>query len=299
MSSPLLTLPQEVAELILTFAHPTDVARISQTCRNMHDLVYKTDHYLWRTMYLCYSFDHPSSSSLYVGDAIYSFDWKAELQKRVRAEIYFSRPRGPSTELADALETLLRVVATAADHSDTIEESCNLSWVSRILASASLFTLPNEELDDRTRQLRAQLRSYFVLSYNETPVEQSETLRALRLQSRCYIYSLQNYDGRNRWGPFIITNEGHVSPDWVHIDHIVNVVTFNVRERATQDALSEMMFTAGPATGNVPVDNDLCPKWNLQMTRAYSAPRSSERKPHDWAGAEGVWRRFVSLMDYR
>lgn len=298
MFSPLLVLPLEVAELILTFAHPTDVARVSQTCHKFYDVIYKADQYLWRTLYLSYPFDHPSLCSEFSKQPTYTFNWQEELQRRVSAEISLSRSREFSPKLGDALETLLHVVATAADHSHAIEDSSNLSWVSRILGSSSVLTLANDILDDRTRLLRARLRSYLALSYDETPLEQSETLRALRLQSRCYIYSLTNYGTRNRWGPFLINSEGHLTPDWVHIDHIVNIMIFNIRDRANQDVMVETMLNAGPSN-SISVDNDLCPKWNLQMTRAYSAPRSSERKPHDWAGAEGTWRRFLSLMDYR
>ncbi|CAL1696171.1 unnamed protein product [Somion occarium] len=279
MASPLYAIPLEIAEQILMFSHPRDVARISQTCRQFHVLVYKADQYLWRELFLSYPFDHPKRSYRFTSQQIKDFDWKEELQRRVKAEIYISSGKeGP--ELQESLLTLHSAVATAADLTDSHQESYNIAWLSKLFHTASF--LHSSTLEPSLRSLRAQLHSYLALSYDETPLAQSPTLRALRLQSRCYVYDLRNYTRKTLWGPFIIDpNTNELIANWEHIDHIVNVVIFNIRN------LEDSPF------------QEACPKWNLEMTRAYSAPRSSERKPHDWAGAEGTWRRFISFMDYR
>ncbi|KAE9395927.1 hypothetical protein BT96DRAFT_1042571 [Gymnopus androsaceus JB14] len=124
-------------------------------------------------------------------------------------------------------------------------------------------------------QLHSLLRAHISLTHEIHGDEETENaLSARRIQSRCFVYDIRNYKPINQWGPFL--DDGSVN--WLHIEHLANVVLINLRE------LPPLWATTIPPLG-------------LENTRAYSAPG-----PHcdtDWAGVEGTWRRYVCFMDYR
>lgn len=93
--------PSELTEHILTFCHPRDVARVAQTCKQFRSLVYDApDQYLWRELFLLYPFDDlrksvappppaPVTMKAHVSDGLadLAVHWRAELQRRVHAEV--------------------------------------------------------------------------------------------------------------------------------------------------------------------------------------------------------------------
>ncbi|KAI0076228.1 hypothetical protein K474DRAFT_1279125 [Panus rudis PR-1116 ss-1] len=275
MTTTFRAVPVEIAEEILAYCHPRDVARVSQTCRQFHSIVYEGDRYLWRALFLSYPFDDPrqfssSPSNASKVDQADDYDWMGEVQRRVYAEIVVLSGR-KGRDLTPILRTLLSGAAL---------QSYNITWLEKILKDTDI--LRDESTNSEELSLRHQLRSYISLSYD---TKRSPFLKQLRLQSRCCVYDLRNYNAANLWGPYTIV-EGEIRPNWKHVESIINVVTLNMRE--LDDIPAGFMLFRGKFR-----------KPSLERTRAYSAPGTRNRKPHDWAGVEGTWRRIVAFMDYR
>jgi len=144
-----LSLPTElIEEIIIISAHlgdPRIVATLSQTCHPFHSLVYHQSHkHIWREMFLVIFDDPRPALNLRVqgraplrqldpndnkgkgksgsGNCL-DFPWEDEYKQRIWTETFVLRrarpPRSPDlpstdAELGVALETLLRVISTAA-----------------------------------------------------------------------------------------------------------------------------------------------------------------------------------------
>ncbi|KAF7798632.1 hypothetical protein EIP86_009855 [Pleurotus ostreatoroseus] len=287
-SSLLTSMPSEVTEYILKHCHARDVGRVSQTCRDMHKLIYPSDdNYLWRELFLIYPFDDPRTAVLSKQDTSDTTDWKGELQRRVKAErVLFTDPAGLKGQghiVALALSTAIFVVDSARPAIDD-DESCNIQWAQSLLTGS-----PNPLLTDTSfhithpivLQHQAHLRCYLGLTHElGDTVESTRRLKVIRRESRAYVYNLRHYARNTLWGPYAVW-DGQVVANWVHLNHIMNVVIMNIRST--------------PSEWN----SDVWPKWGLDSTRAYSASNCHERNPRDWAGVEGIWRRVVCFMDYR
>ncbi|KAF8898491.1 hypothetical protein BD779DRAFT_1484210 [Infundibulicybe gibba] len=206
MPSHLLTIPAELAERILVFAHPIDVLRFSHTCKAAHSLIHHTtDHYLWRELWLRFPFDDPRN------DSTLNIDWKTQLFNRMRAERLLADPTAVLDDNKDVLQTLVSIVKGAA--STTI--------IDEATPSADLEDI---QLQHRPTALRARLRSYFALpcpTSGITPPRQ-------RTLSRARVYDLRNYHPANDWGPFLPDASGRT--DWTHIEHILIVISENLDE---------------------------------------------------------------------
>lgn len=307
----LSTIPQEVAEHVLKFCHARDYASISETCRALHKIVYnEDDQCVWREAFLSHPFDDLRKSLDYSPDA--DIDWRRELQDRISAERVLQSAHVPvmvdeanivEAGVLKALETVITAIHTAspAEPTETEEKSETISWAETVLLKSGIFSTsptlePTREeypafgtIAYKLRQIRAQLRSYLTIIFEKGDTEESQKrLKQTRSLSRCFIYDLRNYENETLWGPYeAVADDKYpvkacgIYVDWEHVEHIQNVVFMNLRELPP--------LLQKPAI----------PTFEIQMTRPYSAPRSSERKPHDWAGVEGVWRRVVCFMDYR
>ncbi|KIJ68795.1 hypothetical protein HYDPIDRAFT_37230 [Hydnomerulius pinastri MD-312] len=275
-----LPIPSELTEHALTLCHPRDVASFSQTCRKARLLVYSTpDQYLWRQLFLLYPFDDPRKAQQGYREDIH-VDWKMELQERIRAEIIARSSQSTSEERIAALQIFLNVARDASPVTRGYERvpSPNLLWVVDILQSTNMLRLPTFS-EQETSQTLARLRSYLALTLDDCDDEDEEgklRMKSMRTKSRCLVYDLRNYRRDNDWGPFLTTGE----VDWVHVECIINVISSNLVELGARWA-------------------DTRPPCGLEATRANSAPDATTRAPHDWAGVEGSWRRYVSFMDYR
>lgn len=291
--------PTELTEHILTFCHARDVGRIAQTCKQFHALIYDgPDQYLWRELFLLFPFDDlrkAISPPETVGGGV---DWRGELQRRVLAEtIVSSQPEtADPAELEAALQTLLSVVYTALPYyalspgQVTHSPSDNLTWLHRILQHSPV--IRSEYLSKSAARICCELRSQLSLSLqaDEGTADSNPHLQDLRSESRCVIYNLTNYSPKNLWGPYLPLTSSPPSAlqqlevNWSHVEHIMNVVVLNMRElEGTPYSLMR-------------------PQLGLESTRAYSAPGTADlvkTGSRDWAGLEGLWRRFVCFMDYR
>ena len=286
-----LNIPQEVAEHVLKFCHARDVARFAETCREMRDLIYNgSDKYLWRELFLLYPFDDPRHAATPPAE---SFDWKGELQRRVWAERVMrdldilNKPNNDyiNQQVIQALTTLVTAVRTALP--GTVEsgrqESYNASWVTKVLKNSPILDDTSlHSAEPAVAQLQALLRCFLGLSHQDGESEESDAyLQSVRTNSRCFVYDLRNYNAETFWGPYVVDKKrGEVVVNWKHLEDIMNVVIMNTRE--------------------VPNHwDEIWPKWGVESTRPYSAPNTKNRKPKDWAGVEGLWRRVVCFMDYR
>lgn len=308
-ATPLETLPTELIERILLFCEVSDVAvslttpiydepsmltpgdsqSFAQTCRNARRLIYQSeDQYFWRELFLSKPFDdlRKATPPLTAQMPCIQPDWKGELQRRIAAEhVLADGSIGPS--LRDALETLVSAVETALPLSDgpDMEYSENLRWLEGLLRH---FRLDADAMSSDERQLLGRLMTYYALTY-DSPAEPSEEnpavrkrLNEMRRTSRWYIYDLRRYKEDTLWGPFLRDEKGELRTNWVHMEHLVNVVAMKLRELPV---LALRLYSK--------------PRAGLSATQAYSAPFAHDRKLHDWAGVTGTWRRFVCFMDYR
>ncbi|TFK76733.1 hypothetical protein BDN72DRAFT_829885 [Pluteus cervinus] len=274
-----LVFPVELIERVLIASCPQDVASFSMTCSAAYHLVHRsTDQFLWRQLFLLHPFDDPRRSLAHdESKAPDSIDWKSELLRRMKARmIAFSQP--PLIyEHKRALETFIAMVGEAlpakdSQESRTNEPSHNLLWLHDVLDKSRILDstpLPNEA------RLYARLRSYLALTLDTGKDEKTQArLRKRRVKSRSYVYDLRKYNSETSWGPYM----AHGRVNWVHVEHLMNVVLMNLGELPGTWAHTK-------------------PPLGLQATRPYSAP--GIRSSVDWAGIEGTWRRYVCFMDYR
>lgn len=282
VTTPKLTffeVPPEVIEHALTFLHPIDVAKFSQTCHSARTLVYGIpDSYLWRQLFILHPFDDPRKA-LGCVDACVSFNWKGELQRRIRAELIVANTKERADEQTYALETFIAMILNALPVQAGMEhiKSDSLDWVTRVLRESRILEGTYLSLDTKDIQLTSRLRAYLALSFERGKDDKTKArLRALRTTSRCYVYDLRNYRRDNEYGPYL--RDGQVN--WIHAEAIVNVVQMNLLE------LHGVWMDTRPPIG-------------LEATRMYSAPGSTARRAEDWACVEGSWRRYVCFMDYR
>jgi hypothetical protein len=280
------SIPLEVTEHVLTFCSPRDVASFAQTCHMTHSLIYRSqDQHLWRHLFLTVPFDDLRLASIPTFDTVSGIDWKVELQDRIRAESILNfqdfLPQNPEFTTEDAMNVVLRAIHLAPPAGQT--SSHNIEWAQRILSNCALFTDPISDIPGASEsQARAQLLSYKGL-FDIEPLEQPVAVaNRIRTESRCYVYDLSRYRLDTNYSVFQsigITNGLHIyEVNWVHVLHCINVIVMNIWD-----------LVLGP---NLP------PR-GLAATRAHSAPGEVDRAPDDWAGIEGVWRRYVCFMDYR
>ncbi|KAG7097726.1 hypothetical protein E1B28_005046 [Marasmius oreades] len=249
-------IPPELSARILSFCGPSDLASFSQASVGSRNHVYGTeDQYIWREVFLN-TFDEPRRDAIghpQLQDQNGSFNWREELQKRIRAGWKL-----------DDLGILVRVLLEASPDDGTGEESKNARWVDRVLRESKV-------LGNDTTVNGARLRAYVSLTHEQGEEDERErVLEKMRIKSRCLVYDLRNYFPPNGWWP--LDNEKEI--DWVHLEHMANVVMMNLREIQTLWRLRR-------------------PPIGLENVRPFWG------RGEDWAGVEGTWRRYVCFMDYR
>lgn len=268
-------IPAEVTEHTLTFLHPLDVARFSQTCHLAYTMVYgAADEYLWRQLFLSHPFDDPRKV-IGSGNASIPYNWKKELQRRVQAELIAFNIEQRLDEHNSALETLISVILDAQSGLEH-QQSDSLRWVTHILQNSSILDAPIPCPEAKDSQLISRIRTYLALSLDKAEDGKTTHLAALRVRSRCQVYNLRNYRRDNDYGPFL--RGGQIN--WIHAEAMVNVIQMNLME------LHGIWMDTRPPVG-------------LEATRTYSVTGAANRASGDWACVEGTWRRYVCFMDYR
>ena len=270
----ILKIPDKIKERILIMSDPFTVDTMSQSCSYFRDLIHRpADQYVWRTLFLA-KFDDPRSTfSIYGGDPK-KYPWSTELKRRIHSETLLTSQK-PFESLSHenqklVLQILTDVICNSSSPSN-LENSQDLVWVAQLINESDIFKVSGTA---DIMELLAQLHVYYGLTHEE---KQMPSARAIRTASRCFVYDLRNYKEENVWGHFRLDQAGKVS--WVHIDHIINVITMNL------DDVPHLPGWMRPPTG-------------LKAVRLYSAP-AVETSMIDWAGVEGSWYRYVCFMDYR
>jgi hypothetical protein len=270
-------IPAEVTEHTLTFLYPPDVAKFSQTCRSAYTLVYSTsDQCLWRRLYLTHFDD--ARKALHSKYAMLLYDWKWELQRRMRAELIAFNIERRFDEKQFALEAFISVISTAAPVQSASEDkqSKSLKWLIRILRDSKILDTPIVVPERRDCQLTSRIRTCLALSLDRANDNSTATrLAALRRSSRCQVYDIRNYRWDNDYGPYLAVGQ----INWIHVESLLNIVQMRLME------LDDVWMDTRPPVG-------------LEATRAYSVTGASNRAPNDWACIEGTWRRVVCFLDY-
>ncbi|KAF8973541.1 hypothetical protein BDZ97DRAFT_1751578 [Flammula alnicola] len=271
----IFSFPVELGQHILSFCHPWDVAAFSKTCRAAYILVYQpTDQYLWRQLYTN-QFDVPKLTTLAIKEKV---EWKNELTSRLKVELALFRGPATSMERKRALETLISIIEDSFTAASLTGSSRNIKWLKRItsksLILSNLYSLPESDED---AELHARLRAYLALTIDSKHDKQTfQSFLSKRDKSRAYVYDLRNYTAENKWGPFKPCG----ATNWVHVEHLIDVVASNIRELPGSWALTR-------------------PPSCLDPPRSSSTHLLGGIPSNDWAGVEGTWRRYVCFMDYR
>lgn len=158
MSAPILTLPVEISQQAIILLAPNDMAALAQSCRAFHGILYAetgTQH-VWASVFLGI-WDDPririffeqrggwfagTPAQLRAALTDIDFDWRGELQRRLRARnLMSSRTRAVRASCGErkaALSGMLSVVHSALPYRyDDATESRNMKWVMDVLAGAN------------------------------------------------------------------------------------------------------------------------------------------------------------------
>jgi hypothetical protein len=272
-------IPGEITERTLTFLHPLDVSKFSQTCRSARTLVYgAADQHLWRQLFLAYPFDDPRKAVNRL-TVVPEPDWKAELQRRVRSELIAFDIEHRHGEQSVAWETFVSAILEAPPVMPGLEyqQSDSLTWVTHILRDSNILDAPNTWPDENCNHLISRIQTLLALSLAETEDDSvKERLDALRTRSQYQVYDDRNYRQDNCYGPYLRGGQ----TDWAKAEAFVNVVQLNLM------ALRDVWMDMRPPVG-------------LEATRAYSVAGAADRPPADWACIGGTWRRYTCFLDYR
>ncbi|KAG9037803.1 hypothetical protein FRB95_004090 [Tulasnella sp. JGI-2019a] len=159
--APILSLPLEISQQAIIHLTPTDVAALSQTCKTFRNIFYADDasaQYVWASIFLDI-WDDPririlfeqkggwfvgTPAQMHAALAEIDYDWRAELQSRLRAKNLISSKKravvATCEERKAALSAFLAVVYSALpyrlDEVD-IAESRNFQWVLDVLEEAN------------------------------------------------------------------------------------------------------------------------------------------------------------------
>ncbi len=115
MTATVRDLPDEVVEQIYVNADPQDFVALASSCHRYHDILHKSNsQFVWRSHFL-QRFDDPRLCITRLGERVasdvLSFDWKAELQRRIRAQSIILNPSlCRSSEVLHVLQTLVSMI---------------------------------------------------------------------------------------------------------------------------------------------------------------------------------------------
>lgn len=269
-------LPLEIIESILLFATPSAVGAFSQTCKLYYSLIYSSrDNHFWRNFFFAQGlYDDPRLNSNSQNSTV---RWDNLVQRWTAAANVFRKNR-PITNI-DTISSLLELVDYSCPHPNT---SLNLHHLKSlfdghddVVAALDSFVQNEPKATSYPVQLVHRLKVFFGWA----------TIRRdyrARLNSRCYIYNLENYKESNSYGPFVPDRSGRVN--WVHIYNVLMVLASNILDIADED-------------------RSVLP-WGVQALQQGGAINSTTIKDvvgceEDWAGVTGKWKIIFSFCDHR
>ncbi|KAG8901907.1 hypothetical protein FRB99_005010 [Tulasnella sp. 403] len=197
----LLSLPLEIAHHTIGLTSPTDLASLALTCKLLHSIIYtSTDRYIWREIFLRI-WDDPrvrthldtrqglpltSNAELEAALSSLPYDWRTELQRRIRAQNLIQNKRlalvSTCSQRKNVFKVFLAVVRSAspAVAGRRIPEAKNAHWLWNTLKRADACNynlwpslhhdvLPFAELvpDFEELALRCELHTYIGLTQSD------------------------------------------------------------------------------------------------------------------------------------
>jgi hypothetical protein len=275
----LALLPPEIIEQVLLLLDPLDVALISQTCKSLYDLIYRTrDNHLWRALYLAQPLDDPRRSITPCLDRIAPecIDWKGSLQGIIRARTVLTDPSkcrpGEREAILRTLIRLLRGAAPAPSFGGN-NLSANLVWLVTMLRDGIFL---NDEAPGST-PAEVQMRAYLLTHLGLTP---SDATNASKAAALAFVYDMRNYRYESNFGPYLSDGNGLIN--WVHLHAIHRTVAMHLVD------LREGEPFVFPL---IPVSMPYC--------QSVIPPGLDLDKERDWAGIDGLWHCTFSFIDHR
>jgi hypothetical protein len=271
-------LPPEIIEEIVLHLDPVHVASVAQCSRFFRSIVYNpNDQALWRELYLRQQFDDPRTCVSQQGYPKGAIDWKAELQRFVRATTVLHDPSVcRSEELSAILKTVLEMISyvpplTAPENLS--ELSRNLSWVADVLRGGIFFdqTESIEGKSEEEVQLCARLHTHFGPTL-------LDSRRSSRVRSRAFVYDLRNYRWDNDFGPF--DERGCVN--WVHVQALHHAVSMHLVDLQEDEGIEFAIFPLSVPLTQIVIPEGICLD-----------------EDGDWAGVAGLWRVSFCFCDHR
>lgn len=274
---PLFDLPNELLESILILCDPIDVARVSQSCRDFRNLVYRgPDDALWRSLYLAHlQLDDPRQCVAMDGQPRPPIKWKEELQRAIRVRtLVTTNSVGKPGEIGIILQTLLDLTTLVRPLAlDSFPKSLSMSLVAipAFLRHGWIDLVEREPLEERERQMVARFHTYYGLTQNDMRKESW-------IRSRSFVYNFRNYSVRNDFGPFF--DNGTVN--WVHARALHHVMSMQVLEQqGISNDPEEFEYALYPMS--------------LPFTQIV-VPAKDE---HDWLDITGEWEVSFIFIDHR
>jgi hypothetical protein len=272
-------LPPEIIEHILLLLDPLDVAIVSQTCKTLYNLIYRTrDSHLWRALYLAQPLDDPRRSVTPRLDRIppERIDWKGSLQAIVRARTVLTDPsKCRPGEREIVLRTLIRLLRGAAPASsfggNNLSE--NLVWLVSMLRDGVFL---DDEAPGAT-PAEVQMRAYILTHLGLTP---SDATNANKAAALAFVYDMRNYRYDSNFGPYWSDGSGRIN--WVHLHAIHRTVAMHLVDLREGEPF---VFPLIPVS--MPYCQSIIP-FGLDLD-----------KELDWAGLEGLWHCTFSFIDHR
>ena len=275
----LTELPPDIVEEILVRCDPIEVAKAAQTCSALRALIYGSqDSKLWRGLYLAQPLDDLRKCVSQSGQPA-QINWKRNLQRLCRARNVVGNPSllKPGGELEEVLQTLLEMIlyhrpSTLIDHSGT---SLNFLWLSDVLQHNFINRIEEdmESLTFTERQLISRLHCYYGVTQKDVVERQA------RVNSRAYVYRIQNYRPETQYGPLLPGG----AVNWEHMQalhHVVSMHLIGMREAGPEFILSPMGLL------------------DMQVVIPVVSDGEEVKENEDWVGLEGLWVASFCHCDY-
>ena len=312
----------EQRHLILLHVAPTDLAAVSETCRELCTFI-KNDNLLWKRQYLKL-FDCPSSmSETDSADETWAERLKGmvKIGKIMQSEDY---------ELKKSDETLQAVAETAcslmiqAGNNPSknidylVDQFASESNISAFLCRSSLFENARFPSDtpagsEILRQLSAKLHVYFGLELEPPAADLCQTpptCTSVHSYARSRIYDLRRYKNSNLWGPFL--DDGSQRVDWEKVQAIMIDLAYNLRmytercepsmRRPSQTSFSHRSTSTHSGHLLDSPFQGLAPNSYTSHQLANATPIPPSLEPDlstlDPYGVTGTWMRIVCFLDY-
>ncbi|KAF9483578.1 hypothetical protein BDN70DRAFT_827292 [Pholiota conissans] len=276
---PLIELPRELIEEILTRCDPVDVAMVAQTCSTLRFIIYYAgDSKLWRDLYLLQPFDDPRTAVDQQGRSKPTpIDWKMELQRIIRArnvlledDVFTVLRPGESSTLLRTLLDMVTTVSPRTSYENVRELSANLLWVAAMLRRGFIDQLEESAATPPgDRQLLARLHTFYGITHADTRPQS-------RVKSRAYVYDMRHYRSESAFGPFL--PGGKVN--WEHMQALHHVVSMHLVELGEDEDFEFAVFPM-----------------SLPFTQIVTPSNLDEEK--DWAGLTGSWVVSFCFCDHR